>query len=127
MTSGSRRRFVGHLPEAQAMRWCELAGGTAIARPQDPGHVTGTPFPGPHLHHGADDRTDHLLAERRRLDVEAQHPVAEVHPAGVTDAPDQGGPLDGGSPAERREVVLTVERIAGQPERPEIEWGRHVP
>ena len=49
-----------------------------------------------HLDQGADDGAHHLLAERRRLDLEAQHPVAQVHPAGVADHPHQRAPATGG-------------------------------
>ena len=43
----------------------------------------------PGLDDGADDAAHHLVAERGGLDLEAEHAVAEVGPAGPAHPPDE--------------------------------------
>ena len=65
------------------------------------------------------------------LDLEAQHPLPEVGPPGPADPSHQRHRLLARrrlrAPAERAEVVLAEERIAGQREQLEVERHRHVP
>ena len=80
---------------------------------------------------GADDAAHHLVAEGGGLDLEAQHALAEVGPAGPEDPPHErrrllpAGAL--GRRQKAREVVLAEERVAGQGEQLEVERRRDVP
>jgi hypothetical protein len=85
-----------------------------------------------HVHEGADDAPDHLVAEGVGLDLEAQHAVAHVGPACAAHLADQRGLCAlavamPGLAAERREVVLPDQRIAAQPQQLDGQWVRDMP
>ncbi len=120
---------VADPPQAQAVGRSELGRRLAVARPED---VAIRPRPGAaaaHIDQRADDRAHHLVAEGVGLDVEPQHPVAEVVPAGV-DAPGARAarrlrrPWAGG-----RTTGSRARRSAGRSPAPwrEVERGGHVP
>ena len=120
---------VADLPQGQAVRWGDLAGGGPIpgdrARPRrSPGvslpRPTSTSVP-------TIERTiwwQNALARisKRRM----RRLVGDLGPAGGEHAPDQRrlglAGLDLGAPAERCEVVLAEQRVAGRRHRPAGEW-----
>ncbi len=65
-------RRVLHLPQAETVGRGRRAGGRPVASSQHRRELAGFQPPCTHFDHGADDRTDHLMAERRRLDLEAE-------------------------------------------------------
>ena len=72
----------------------------------------------------ADDAADHLMTERRAVDLEAEHPVPQVAPVGSGDPTHQrdlGTVAALGASTERREIVLADQGIAGQTHRCKIE------
>ncbi|MDQ1365705.1 MAG: hypothetical protein QOE57_1747 [Acidimicrobiaceae bacterium] len=104
----------------------QLAGDRPVTRPQDVRHLPAAHFPQAHIDHGAYDRPHHLLAERRRFDLEAQHAVAEVGPRSSAHPSHQGAAARRPA-AERPEVVLAVQRVAGQAQRAQVEGALDVP
>src|SRR4051794_35059579 len=98
---GSRRPFWGetverrreervrHFPQAQSVRWRQLAGMAAIAGPQNPSHIACSLSAETHVGHRTYQGPDHLLAERRGLHLELQKAAAEIPPGGVAYHPDQ--------------------------------------
>src|SRR3954464_13214451 len=102
---------VTDVPQAQPVGRRRLARHAPVARAEDGRQLTGTLAAQPNLDDGADDRAHHLVAEGIGSDLKAQNSVAEVAPAQLAHVAHQGG-LRRRPAAERREVVLAVERIA---------------
>ena len=103
----------------------ERAGDRPIPGPQDRRDIARVLLPLPDLDERADDRPHHLVAERGRLDLEPEHPVAQVVPPGRVDGAHEAAV--GHLAAERGEVVLADERIAGQAQPGQVERRRDVP
>ena len=85
-------RRVLHLPQAEAMGRGRRAGCRPAARRQHRGELAGLQPPCTHFDHGADDRTDHLVAERRRFDLEAEPRAPGFRPARPQDPAHQRRP-----------------------------------
>src|SRR5581483_7807061 len=70
---------VADLPQAQAVRRGHVTGSRTIPRPQDRGHVAGPAPAEADVDQRADDRADHLVTERRRLDPEVEEATVRRH------------------------------------------------
>ena len=123
---------VSHRPQDEARGWGDLAGDVAVAGAQDRRQLARRTMTEPDVDQRADDAAHHLVAERRRPDLEPQHRrVVEPRPPEVEHTTHETrrrfavGHLR--PPAERGEVVLADQRVAGRLHRPEGERLGHVP
>lgn len=76
----------------------------------------------------ADERADHLVAERTRLDLEAEHPTVERCPTSIDDpANDPARRAVRWTSAKGCEIVLADDRIRGEAKHREVELTVDVP
>ena len=120
-------RRVLHLPQAQAVGRGRRAGGRPVAGSQHRGELAGLAPPRTHFDQGADDRTDHLVAERRRLDLEAEPRAAQLGPPRPQHPAHQWAGPAPHRVAERGEIVLPEQRVAGRFHPADLQGPAHVP
>src|SRR5207248_3453518 len=117
---------VADLPEAQAVRRGDPAGGGPVLSPQHPHDLAGPTSAGADVDERPDDGPHHLPAEGASPDLEPQDAVARVDPAALLDPPHRGR-AGRACPAEGGEVVLADERVGRQLHRLEPQRPGHPP
>ena len=126
-----QKESVGDLPETEAVGRGDRRGGRAVAGAEDGSDVAGADLGVARVDERAHDRAHHLVAERRGLDLEAQHPLLQVGPPGPAHPPHQRhGSVSGTALGRRQNALKSCSPISGshaRREQLEVERGRDVP